>query len=126
VRFLTATWDRLLVTAFVAAIILHFASWMAAGPRSQRALDPRCATVDGEASIGIALLIPNAAEAVEARIDDALFRLRRARKHCRIGRIDLAAQDYRWLRSAYPLPATPQVHAIAASPGQALCSDNHC
>jgi hypothetical protein len=63
-----------------------------------------CASWDREASIGIAPLVLDSTPLAESRLDDALYRLRRARKNCRAGWLELARQDYTSLRNADRLP----------------------
>ena len=67
-------------------------------------LAPQCRTWDRDSSLGIALLVPDDSDIAEVRLDDALYQLRRARKNCRAGRLDLAGQDYDVLQRAHPFP----------------------
>jgi hypothetical protein len=57
-------------------------------------LDVRCEGLDRDASQAVARLVRDQDEVVERQLGDAIFRLRRARKNCRIGWLDLARQDY--------------------------------
>lgn len=59
--------------------------------------DLRCENLDRSASNVVASLILDRNEVTERRLGDALFRLRRARKNCRIGWIELAQLDYQAL-----------------------------
>jgi hypothetical protein len=103
-RFLPVSWQGLLLSAVGAAAFLHLGYWILAAEIIERPLDPACAAMDRETSIGIALLVPHAEALIEARLDDALYRLRRARKNCRAGWHELARSDYDALRDAYPFP----------------------
>lgn len=62
--------------------------------QSPSSFDPRCEPWDEAASAAIAFLVQERDEVTEAHLGDALFRLRRARKHCRYGFIPLARLDY--------------------------------
>ena len=72
--------------------------------RDGTALDPVCAAWDRQASMGIALLVPQTGTLDEAHLDYALYQLRRARKNCRVGWYEAARQGYLALQSAYPFP----------------------
>jgi hypothetical protein len=62
-------------------------------PRSTtQTFDPNCQTWDESASKAVAALIDNVG--AEALLADAVFRLKRARNHCRHGFVTLARQDY--------------------------------
>jgi hypothetical protein len=85
--------------------------WAVIAGDIDKPLDSVCATWDREASVGIALLVPYATALAESHLDDALFRLRRARKNCRAGWLDVARQDYEQLREGYPFPSRSVVDA---------------
>jgi hypothetical protein len=57
-------------------------------------LAAQCEAWDAAASAELAKLIAVRSEAVEARLADAVFRLRRARKNCRHQWLNLARLDY--------------------------------
>ena len=97
-------WKATLLSACAAAALLYANQWLFAAATFAPPLDPQCRAWDRATSIGIALLLPDDSDLAEARLDDALHRLRRARKHCRAGRIDLARQDYDALHRAHPFP----------------------
>jgi hypothetical protein len=65
--------------------------------------------------------VPNTTALDESRLDDALFRLRRARQNCRAGWLDVARQDYLSLRSEFPFPGRP----LAEAKGQTARPDRH-
>jgi hypothetical protein len=56
--------------------------------------DPFCETSDQAASAMVASLVADRSPAVDAKLADAVFRLRRARKYCSYGWRVLAQQDY--------------------------------
>lgn len=62
-----------------------------------------CATWDQEASGGIAHLVLDTNAKAEWRLDQALLQLRRARKHCRSGAVQIAYYDYASLHRGFPL-----------------------
>jgi hypothetical protein len=103
-RALTGTWPRLTLFAFAAAALLYGNQWLFAAATFAPPLDPQCRTWDRDTSIGIALLLPDDSDVAEARLDDALYQLRRARKNCRAGRLELARQDYDTLQRSHPFP----------------------
>jgi hypothetical protein len=106
----------MLLSAFAVAALLHVNHGLFTAATSAPPLDPQCRTWDRDTSIGIALLLPDDSDLAEARLDDALYRLRRARKHCRAGRLDLARQDYDVLHRTHPLPTR---QPSSTSPGDA-------
>jgi hypothetical protein len=80
----------IILTAAVAVSLL--AMWPRA--KTETFFDPRCEPWDSEAAAALSGLIGNRNEIVEAQLGDALFRLRRARKYCRLGMPSLARLDY--------------------------------
>jgi hypothetical protein len=60
--------------------------------------DPRCEGLDLTAGSAIATLVTRRDEVAERQLGDALFRLHRARRNCRLGWVDLARLDYESLR----------------------------
>jgi len=98
----------MMISALVAAGLLQLA-WTAFASRGTEVpLDSVCAGWDRQASFGIALLVPHTTAIDEARLDDALYQLRRARKNCRAGWLEAARQDYGALQAAYPFPNRPE------------------
>jgi hypothetical protein len=83
----------LLVIALVGAASLTALTVWPRSP-SQSSFDPRCESWDMQASNALAGLIRERDETAEAYLGDAVFRLRRARKHCRYGFVPLARLDY--------------------------------
>lgn len=80
----------IILTAAVSVSLL--AMWPRA--ETEAAFDARCEPWDSEAAATLSSLIGNRNEIVEAQLGDALFRLRRARKYCRLGMPSLARLDY--------------------------------
>ena len=99
-----SSWQRLLLLLLAVGGFALTGYWAVVTESVDPPLDVTCASWDREASVGIALLVPDSTPIAEARLDDALYRLRRARKNCRAGWRDLARQDYADLRDAYPFP----------------------
>jgi hypothetical protein len=62
-----------------------------------RAADARCETWDHAATAAVAKLIADRSTAVEQRLGDVAFRLRRAHTYCRHDFVGLAQLDYRAL-----------------------------
>jgi hypothetical protein len=88
------TWLPLSVGA--ALTLTLFALW-AASARPAPAFDARCESLDETASRAVGDLVTDRNIETEQRLADALFRLRRARNHCRHGLIGLARLDYQAL-----------------------------
>jgi hypothetical protein len=73
-------------------------------PDATQAFDARCDRADRMASDVVSARVHERSEASERHAGDALFRLRRARKNCRLGWTWLAQRDYdALLRRHYPL-----------------------
>lgn len=81
--------------AAVAGLGLLAASSALSGPKVP--FDARCETWDGAATAAVAELIGDRSPAVQQRLGDVVFRLRRARTYCRHGFVSLAQLDYRAL-----------------------------
>lgn len=75
----------------------------------------RCASLDKEASEGVATLIADSSAVAESKLDQAFLQLRRARKHCRSGAVQVAYHDYISLQRSFPL----RVGGISAAQSQA-------
>jgi hypothetical protein len=73
-----------------------FAVWVASA-RPAPIFDARCESLDDAASRALGDLVSDRNIETEQRLADALFRLRRARNHCRHGLIGLARLDYQAL-----------------------------
>src|SRR5262245_23649443 len=78
----------------VAAIAVGCFGLSAGARDAGKAFDQRCEFLDDAAAQAVADLVAERSEAAEARLSDAVFRLRRARKNCRIGLLSLARSDY--------------------------------
>jgi hypothetical protein len=85
------TEKRILVVALAAVAISAAFHWST--PRSTAMpIDPACASLDKPASEAVARMVGD--HSAQALLGDAVFRLRRARNHCRNGFTTLASQDY--------------------------------
>jgi hypothetical protein len=115
------TWQRLLLLLLAILGFGQITYWAVVAEGIEKPLDAVCASWDGEASVGVALLVPRSTALDESRLEDALFRLRRARKNCRAGWLDVARQDYLSLRDDFPFPGRPV--ATAGTAGKAVRSD---
>src|SRR5436190_20355069 len=62
-----------------------------------------CVSLDREASEALAPLLHDHSVAAEWKLDQALLQLRRARKHCRSGSVELAGHDYNSIVQAFPV-----------------------
>lgn len=89
-RWLTQKY--VMVVALVGLAVAASLPWST--PRSAVALASECAALDERASAKLALLVTDQSELAQTMLGDALFRLRRARSHCRNGWVTLARQDY--------------------------------
>jgi hypothetical protein len=76
----------------IAAAIASLTLWPR--PSASPQLDVRCERLDQEAQAVLATLLSDRSAIAEAHLGDALFRLKRARKHCRFGFAGLARLDY--------------------------------
>jgi hypothetical protein len=101
------TWQRLLLLLLAIFGFGQIGYWAVVAEGFEKPLDAVCASWDREASVGVALLVPRTTALDESRLEDALFRLRRARKNCRAGWLDVARQDYLSLRDDFPFPGRP-------------------
>lgn len=86
----------LILGVTAAAGLSLLAAWSASsGPKVL--FDARCEAWDHAATAAVAELIADRSPAVEQRLGDVVFRLRRARTYCRHGFVSLAQLDYRAL-----------------------------
>jgi hypothetical protein len=76
-----------------------------------------CAAWDHAASRGMADLVFDSSARAEWRLDQALLQLRRARKHCRSGAVQVAYHDYASLHRGFPLLAS-SISAVAHNQGE--------
>ena len=118
----TPTRRRFSRTAFVSLGVAFIAVVTAAsvveiGTRTgEGAINPICQPWDAAASSAVARLVADTSDAAARQLADSMFRLRRARKNCRIGWVNLACQDYRALigEAAAPGLATECFSAVVA------------
>lgn len=118
-RRLTLAWCGLLLLGIAGFVLTQ--AWSRSPNRADIEARPNCAAWDREASEGIAALISDTSAAAELRLDEAILQLRRARKNCRAGFIELAGHDYTSLHRAFPFStastrAYPQDDAAASQP----------
>jgi hypothetical protein len=86
----------LILGVTAAAGLSLLAAWSASsGPKVP--FDARCEAWDVAATAAVAELIADRSPAVDQRLGDVVFRLRRARTYCRHGFVSLAQLDYRAL-----------------------------
>ena len=91
-RALVPSQNVYVIAALLAVAVVVLTMWPKA--KAATTFDARCESWDNEAGAVIASLIADRSEFAEARASDALFRLRRARKYCRIGFDGMARRDY--------------------------------
>jgi hypothetical protein len=94
VRTLPAIEFPLLGAIVILAAALAIVSLSSQGSSSSSSFDERCESWDAAASAVVAGMVGDRSTLAEAQLGDALFRLKRARKHCRYGFIALARLDY--------------------------------
>jgi hypothetical protein len=90
-----ALYASLAIALIAGAITVTFVDLR--GRSSDAAIDPICEPWEAAASSAVARLVEDTSDAAARQLGDAVFRLRRARKNCRIGWVNLACQDYRAL-----------------------------
>lgn len=90
------TAKRLLVPAFFSIAVLAYWSM----PRNIATLDPACTHWDQAASAKVAELVGDPSDVAQALLGDAVFKLKRARSHCRNGWVTLAGLDYSALQGS--------------------------
>lgn len=86
--------DRPLLFAVVAAALVVLLMTVEKLPSEEVALDPRCEAWDEMASVAFAAAIAERSRLLEYQLGDAVFRLRRARRNCKVGWHELARLDY--------------------------------
>jgi len=84
----------LMVIAAIATVSLFERGPGGAG-RGDAPINAACEPWDSVASDAVARLVADSSDAAARQLGDAVFRLRRARKNCRLGWVSLACQDYR-------------------------------
>ncbi len=92
------TWQRLSLLLLAVLGFAQVGYWAVVADHIEKPLDTVCASWDHEASTRVAQLVGDPSTLGESRLDDALYRLRRARQNCRAGWHDVARQDYAALR----------------------------
>ena len=104
------SWRGLLLVGVIALALSQLGPSRSVS-RQEATSQPNCETWDRAASEGIAAIISDNRAAGEVRLDEAILQLRRARKNCRSGSIDLAGRDYGSLHQTYPV-STGSIRAI--------------
>ena len=112
------SWRGLLLVGVIALALSQLAPSKSVS-HQEAAPQANCEAWDRAASEGIAALISDNRAASELRLDEAILQLRRARKNCRSGSIELAGHDYKSLHQTYPVStgsirATSHEHATGA------------
>jgi len=88
---------RTRLTLWIAAAVgVSLLAWSLSG-RPKPIFDARCEAWDSAAAAAVAELVADRSPAVEQRLGDIVFRLRRARAYCRFGLVSLAHLDYQAL-----------------------------
>jgi hypothetical protein len=91
------TEKRLLIAAIFGIAVLAIWS-MSRGTATS--LDPACVDWDQTASAKVAELVGDPSAVAQALLGDAVFKLKRARSHCRNGWVTLARLDYSALQGS--------------------------
>jgi hypothetical protein len=86
-------WSLALLAATTVVCLAHYVP-AATRETAPARVDPTCETSDHAASAAVASLITARNAVADAKLSDAVFRLRRARKYCSYGWLTLAQQDY--------------------------------
>jgi hypothetical protein len=84
----------LVVIVVIGAVALFERGSGGAG-RADAPINTACEPWDSVASDAVARLVADSSDTAARQLGDAVFRLRRARKNCRLGWVSLACQDYR-------------------------------
>ena len=90
--------DKLLLVAAVFGVAV-LAYW-SMSRNVATPLDPACAVWDQTASAKVAELVGDPSDVAQALLGDAVFKLKRARSHCRNGFTSLARLDYSALQGS--------------------------
>jgi hypothetical protein len=91
----------LIMIGLAAAVLLAVVVMTGTG-HATRPLAAPCDGLDAAASDALTRLVADPSAAAESRARDALFRLQRARKNCRLGLTSLARQDYAAITRPHP------------------------
>jgi hypothetical protein len=87
----------------LAAGVIGANIWRPAGSTVAGSVDTNCGELDRAATEALAPLLHDASAAAEWTLDQALQQLRRARRNCRAGSVELAGNDYNALIQAHPV-----------------------
>jgi len=124
-RLALAIWSRrtlgacvLLGVAVLAASTLGRDSDRASRAQAeQRVLDPTCTRWHETASEAVVQLVQSTRDADLRQVGDAVFRMRRARRNCETGWVNLACQDYRSVVKGVPGLAMERPELALECPG---------
>jgi len=111
-RVFVRSWQRRLVLAVAVIALIPFAYTLYSSGEVEPLLAAACVSWDRDATADISRLLADSTSAGEARLAHALYRLRRARRSCRAGAVELAREDYDHLHTEYVVSETAR-----ASPG---------
>jgi hypothetical protein len=107
-----ARWSRrvlgiwaLIVASVIAYPIIHRSVAGDDAYAAERPRDPTCARWDEAASDAIAYIVQGRGEVDLRLVDDAIFRMRRARRNCHLGWTNLACLDYQAVIGGAPGPS---------------------
>jgi len=100
-RAFVRSWQRRLVLAIAAIALIPFAYAFYSAGEVEPLLAEACVSWDRDSTAGISRLLADSTSAGEARFAQALHWLRRARRSCRAGAVELAREDYEHLHAEY-------------------------
>ncbi len=83
-----------LLLALAAAVLLAVTAVSTSTSHATRPIGAACEAPDTVASDTIRRLLSETSATAESRVREAMFRLQRARKNCRLGLVTLATRDY--------------------------------
>jgi hypothetical protein len=83
-----------LIIGLAIAVMLAAVALSISPSHATRPLAAGCESLDATASERLSRLLGETSAAAESRARDAVFRLQRARKNCRLGLVTLAQRDY--------------------------------
>jgi hypothetical protein len=105
-RVFVRSWQRRLVLAVAVIALIPFAYAFYSSGEVEPLLAAACVSWDRDATADISRLLADSTSAGEARLAQALHRLRRARRSCRAGAVEPAREDYEHLHTEYLVSET--------------------
>lgn len=117
---LPPAWPRhasVVIAGLLASAMLSSLWWLSGEGATEVGLAPACVQWDELARQSVARRLQNGKRDADLRqVGDAIFRLRRARRHCHAGWIRLACQDYLAVsRTAMSRPPSENECAMASA-----------